>query len=57
MGHFKIDRSQRIGSAGVVVRVYELFGTQQYGWNTNREQPPKRARSMNHARAPKRLPS
>ena len=37
---FKIDRSQRIHSDGLVVRVYQVFGTEQYGWDTNREQPP-----------------
>jgi hypothetical protein len=38
--HFKIDRSQRIHHDGVVVRVYQIFGTETYGWDTNREQPP-----------------
>ena len=37
---FKIDRSQRIHSDGVMVRVYEVFGQEQYGWDTNREDPP-----------------
>ena len=37
---FKIDRSQRIHSDGAVVRVYQVFGTEQYGWDTNREDPP-----------------
>ena len=37
---FKIDRSQRIHSDGLVVRVYQVFGTEQYGWDHNREQPP-----------------
>jgi len=37
---FKIDRSQRIHSDGLVVRVYQVFGTDQYGWDHNREQPP-----------------
>jgi hypothetical protein len=37
---FKIDRSQRIHSDGLVVRVYQVFGTDQYGWDSNREQPP-----------------
>ena len=40
MGEFKIDRSQRIHSDGVVVRVYQVFGTEQYGWDSNREDPP-----------------
>ena len=37
---FKIDRSQRFHSDGLVVRVYQVFGTEQYGWDSNREQPP-----------------
>jgi hypothetical protein len=37
---FKIDRSQRIHNNGCVVRVYQVFGTEQYGWDTNRETPP-----------------
>ena len=37
---FKIDRSQRMHGGGVVVRVYQVFGTDQFGWDTNREQPP-----------------
>ena len=37
---FKIDRSQRIHNDGVVVRVYQVFGTERYGWDHNREQPP-----------------
>jgi hypothetical protein len=37
---FKIDRSQRIHNDGRVVRVYQVFGTAQYGWDTNRETPP-----------------
>jgi hypothetical protein len=37
---FKIDRSQRIHHDGRVVRVYQVFGTTQYGWDTNRETPP-----------------
>ena len=38
--HFKIDRSQRMHTGGVVVRVYQIFGTESFGWDTNREQPP-----------------
>jgi hypothetical protein len=38
---FKIDRSQRVHSNGVVVRVFQVVGTDQYGWDTNREQPPQ----------------
>jgi len=37
---FKIDRSQRIHSDGLVVRVYQVFGTDDYGWDHNREEPP-----------------
>jgi hypothetical protein len=37
---FKIDRSQRIHNDGRVVRVYQVFGTVKYGWDTNRETPP-----------------
>jgi hypothetical protein len=37
---FKIDRSQRIHSDGLVVRVYQVFGTERHGWDHNREQPP-----------------
>lgn len=37
---FKIDRSQRIHSDSLVVRVYQVFGTDQYGWDHNRETPP-----------------
>ena len=37
---FKIDRSQRMHSDGFVVRVYQVFGTETYGWDHNREQPP-----------------
>jgi hypothetical protein len=37
---FKIDRSQRIHNDGRVVRVYQVFGTEHYGWDTNRETPP-----------------
>ena len=37
---FKIDRSQRFHSDGLVVRVYQVFGTEQYGWDHNREKPP-----------------
>ena len=39
-GEFKIDRSQRIHSDGLVFRVYQVFGTTRYGWDHNREQPP-----------------
>ena len=39
-GDFKIDRSQRIHSDGLVFRVYQVFGTPRYGWDHNREQPP-----------------
>jgi hypothetical protein len=46
---FKIDRSQRIHSDGVVVRVYQVFGTDQYGWDTNREVPPPN-RPLYHSR-------
>ena len=37
---FKIDRSQRFHSDGLVFRVYQVFGTDRYGWDHNREQPP-----------------
>jgi hypothetical protein len=37
---FKIDRSQRFHSDGLVVRVYQIVGTEQYGWDHNREEPP-----------------
>ena len=37
---FKIDRSQRIHTGGLVVRVYQVFGAEHFGWDTNREQPP-----------------
>jgi hypothetical protein len=37
---FKIDRSQRIHSDGLVFRVYQVFGTERYGWDHNREEPP-----------------
>ena len=37
---FKTDRSQRIHSSAVVVRVYQVFGTERYGWDTNRERQP-----------------
>jgi len=37
---FKIDRSQRIHSDGLVVRVYQVFGTDDDGWDHNREEPP-----------------
>jgi hypothetical protein len=37
---FKIDRSQRMHSDGFVVRVYQVFGTETYGWDHNREQAP-----------------
>jgi len=37
---FKIDRSQRFHNDGLVVRVYQVFGTEQYGWDHNREEPP-----------------
>lgn len=33
---FKIDRSQRMHSNNVVVRVYQVFGAEQYGWDANR---------------------
>ena len=46
---FKIDRSQRIHSDGLVVRVYQVFGTDQYGWDHNREQPPD-DRPLYHSR-------
>jgi hypothetical protein len=36
---FKIDRSQRIHSDGLVFRVYQVFGTERYGWDHNREEP------------------
>ena len=38
--NFKIDRSQRIHSDGLVFRVFEVFGTETYGWDHNREKPP-----------------
>ena len=38
--NFKIDRSQRMHSGSITVRVYQVFGTEQFGWDTNREQPP-----------------
>jgi hypothetical protein len=37
---FKIDRSQRMHSNGVVVRVYQVFAAERYGWDTNRDQQP-----------------
>ena len=37
---FKIDRSQRFHSDGLVFRVYQVFGTERYGWDHNREKPP-----------------
>ena len=37
---FKIDRSQRMHSNGVVVRVYQVFGAEQYGWDANQNQLP-----------------
>ena len=46
---FKIDRSQRIHSDGSVVRVYQVFGTDMYGWDHNREQPPP-DRPLYHSR-------
>jgi hypothetical protein len=33
---FKIDRSQRMHSGGVVVRVYQVIGSERFGWDTNR---------------------
>jgi len=47
--NFKIDRSQRIHSDGLVVRVYQIFGTNRYGWDHNREQPPA-DRPLYHSR-------
>jgi len=38
---YKIDRRQRMHTNRVVVRVYQVFGTERYGWDTNREQPPE----------------
>jgi hypothetical protein len=35
---FKIDRSQRMHSGNFVVRVYQVFGTESFGWDDNREQ-------------------
>ena len=35
---FKIDRSQRMHSGGLVVRVYQVFGTERFGWDVNRDQ-------------------
>ena len=46
---FKIDRSQRFHSDGLVVRVYQVFGTEQYGWDHNREEPPA-DRPLYHSR-------
>lgn len=37
MEPFKIDRSQRMHNGNLVVRVYQVFGTATYGWDTNRE--------------------
>lgn len=37
METFKIDRSQRMHNGNLVVRVYQVFGTATYGWDTNRE--------------------
>jgi hypothetical protein len=46
---FRIDRSQRIHSDGLVVRVCQVFGTDMYGWDHNREQPPA-DRPLYHSR-------
>jgi hypothetical protein len=37
MDTFKIDRSQRMHNGNLVVRVYQVFGTSTYGWDTNKE--------------------
>ena len=34
---FKIDRSQRMHGGAVTLRVYQVFGTDQFGWDSNRE--------------------
>ena len=36
---FKIDRLQRIHSDGVVIRVYQVIGGIQFGWDSNRDVP------------------
>jgi hypothetical protein len=36
---FKIDRWQRIHHDGAVVRVYQIVGATEYGWDSNREVP------------------
>ncbi len=46
---FKIDRSQRFHSDGLVVRVFQVFGTEQYGWDHNREETPT-DRPLYHSR-------
>jgi hypothetical protein len=37
---FKIDRLQRIHSDGSVIRVYQVVGAAQFGWDSNRDLPP-----------------
>ena len=36
---FKIDRLQRIHSDGNVIRVYQVVGAAQFGWDSNRAMP------------------
>ena len=33
---FKIDRSQRMHHSGLVIRVFQIVGTDAFGWDVNR---------------------
>jgi hypothetical protein len=51
---FRIDRSQRMHSNNVVVRVYQVFGAEEYGWDTNRGELPADPRLLESREAAER---
>ena len=49
---FKVGRSERVHSNHIVVRVYQVFGTHQFGWDTHhQEAPPERPFGASEAQA------
>ena len=47
---FRIDRSQRMHKGGFVVRVYQVFGTERFGWDVNNDRQPQPDRPLHESR-------
>ena len=41
---FRLDRTQRLHHGRLVVRVFQLIGSGQFGWDTNRDDAEQLAR-------------